>query len=201
MKKILLAPYFQLNKNNEQFYTFSSNWAEYLNYLQFETYFYSESILNLNSFDALVLPGSGDLYQTNKLMTEKKREKVEKKLIKFFINKKKPILTVCRGSLFISSINQSKITKIKNHVNRNHNISYLGGIINSNSFHNYQIKSKPKGFTIIGKTKDNCIEMLYNNSKNILSLMFHPERKNNSQKLINKLIKNFFNGTINFSSR
>ena len=48
----------------------------------------------------------------------------------------------------------------------------------------------PKGFEIIGATKDNNIEIALNKKK-FLGLMFHPERKNKDQLLINTLINKF----------
>ncbi len=199
-KKILLAPYIQSNKNNEQFFTFSYSLIKYLNKLNFKIFFYSKLDTKLKEFDALILPGSGDIFKISGLQEDKKREDIERKLLKYFISKKKPILTICRGSLFICSINNSKIIKIRNHVKKNHNVYLKKKTINVNSYHNYQIKNKPKGFKIIGRTNDGCIEIINNKSKNILSLMFHPERKNKSQKFINQQIKNFFNGINNISS-
>ena len=73
-------------------------------------------------------------------------------------------------------------------------------LINTNSFHNYQIKNKPNNFDVLGISKDKNLEILYNNSKKILSLMFHPERKNKSQSFIDNMLRCFINGNINFSS-
>ena len=121
-KKILLAPYIQSNKNNEQFYTFSYSLIKYLKELNFKIFFYSKLDTKLKEFDALILPGSGDIFKISGHQEDKKREDIERKLLKYFISKKKPILTICRGSLFICSINNSKIIKIRNHVNKNHNV-------------------------------------------------------------------------------
>ena len=63
--------------------------------------------------------------------------------------------------------------------------------INTNSFHKYGIKDLPKGFEIIGVTKDNYIEIALNEKKKFLGLMFHPERKNKDQIFINTLIGKF----------
>ena len=60
--------------------------------------------------------------------------------------------------------------------------------INVNSFHNYVILTLPKIFDVIVKHKDNTIELAYSKKFKILSMMFHPERKNRSQANINKLV-------------
>lgn len=198
-KNILLSPYLLMNKNFEQFYSFSDNWVRYLENLNLNINFYSDNIdYDLN--DALILPGTGDISKISKSSLEKKREKIEKKLISHFIKKKKPILTICRGSLFIASIHGSKISKISNHVKNDHDILCNNKAINTNSFHNYQIKNKPRNFEIIGVSNDRNIEIIYSKSKKILGLMFHPERKNKSQIFIDNMLKSFLNGNNNFSS-
>ena len=122
------------------------------------------------------------------------------KLIKHFVKRGKPILTICRGSLFVASTHGSKISKITNHVKKNHNIMCNNRLINTNSFHNFQIKNRPRNFEIIGVSKDRNVEMMYSNSKKILGLMFHPERKNKSQSFIDNMLKSFLNGNCDFSS-
>ena len=198
-KNILLAPYLLSNKNNEQFYSFSNNWIKYIKKLNFNINFYSENI-DYDESDGLILPGTGDIFKISKINLEKSREKIEKKLIKHFIKKKKPILTICRGSLFMASINGSKITKIKKHVRKNHIVMCNDRLINTNSFHNYQIKNKPKNFEILGISKDKNLEIIHNKSTKILGLMFHPERKNKSQIFIDNMLISFLNGNSNFSS-
>ena len=37
--------------------------------------------------DALILPGSGDIFKISKINIEKNREKIEKQLIRYFIKK------------------------------------------------------------------------------------------------------------------
>ncbi len=191
-KKILISPVIYQNLNKEKFFSFSSNWIKYLKKLNFIPYFFNNFKEKLDVYDGLLIPGTGEIFKISKLKLDKDRENIEKRLIKHFLNKNKPILTVCRGTLLISSINGSKIVKIKGHVKKIHDIKLNKNFIKTNSYHNYMILNKPKGFKVIGKTKDNCIEILQNNKKNILSLMFHPERKNFSQKYIDKMIKNFF---------
>ena len=91
----------------------------------------------------------------------------------------------------------SNIIKINNHQNKNHEVILRNSAllnkknINTNSFHKYGIKNLSKGFEIIGVTKDNNIEIALNKKKNFLGLMFHPERKNKDQLLINMLINKF----------
>ena len=133
--------------------------------LNFIPYFFNNFKEKLDVYDGLLIPGTGEIFKISKLKLDKDRENIEKRLIKHFLNKNKPILTVCRGTLLISSINGSKIVKIKGHVKKIHEIKLNKNFIKTNSYHNYMILNKPKGFKVIGKTKDNCIEILQNNKK------------------------------------
>ena len=54
------------------------------------------------------------------------------------------------------------------------------------------IKNLPKTFFFVEKCKDKTIEIAYSKKLKILNLMFHPERKNISQNIINKLIFSHF---------
>ena len=65
--------------------------------------------------------------------------------------------------------------------------------MNTNSFHNYGIKKLPNNFKSVGKAEDNSVEIAYAKKEKILGLMFHPERKNLSQSIVNKLVFNYFN--------
>ncbi len=58
-------------------------------------------------------------------------------------------------------------------------------------YHNYAIKNLSDKFFIIGKTIDNNIEIAINQKFEFLGLMFHPERKNQFNKFIKKMLKNF----------
>ena len=83
------------------------------------------------------------------------------------------------------------------HVRQNHNLKiYNSKFISQkklkvNSFHEYCIKKIPKNFKIISKASDNTIEIAEHKNKKILCLMFHPERKMGSKKVLMKSIKKF----------
>ena len=52
---------------------------------------------------------------------------------------------------------------------------------------------KPKKFNIVARHKDQSIEMAEHKHKRISCIMFHPERKNGSQKQVDNFFKLFFN--------
>ena len=86
--------------------------------------------------------------------------------------------------------------KISNHVNKKNDI-----YIYKNKYLNAKKNKCDLGiafdgdvsdkFSIIGKTIDNNIEIAIHQKAGILGLMFHPERKNSSDKIIKKMLKDF----------
>ena len=65
-------------------------------------------------------------------------------------------------------------------------------VLKVNSYHNYSVNQLPKFFDLITRSSDNSIEIAKSTKYKILSFMFHPERKNISQKQINKLVFSHF---------
>lgn len=157
------------------------------------------SINNIN-FDGLILSGGNDLYSIKKKKENLIRDKYELKLLKYAIKKSIPIVAVCRGFQFVNDFFGGSLKKIKNHTNKNHeiifnkNFSYVNKkkMLNTNSYHNYAIRKLADNFEKIAETDDNSIEIAFAKKEKILGLMFHPERENLSQLMINKLVFNYF---------
>ena len=197
MKKYLIAPILYNNKN-EIFQSVSLSLNKLLKEINidFEYHIY-EKKRDIKKFDGLILCGGGDIYTIKKNLLNKLRENKEKRLIKLFLLKKKKIFSVCRGFQLISEIYGSRLIKISNHVNKKNDIyiyknKYLNAKkINVTCYHNYAIKNLSDKFSIIGKTMDNNIEIAIHQKAGILGLMFHPERKNSSDKIIKKMLKDF----------
>ena len=101
---------------------------------------------------------------------------------------------MCRGSQLVGSIFNHKIIKVKDHVIKNHSLKIIKNSlikkkkIEVNSYHNYAIKDVSINFEIIAKHLDDTIEISYSRKDKILCLMFHPERQNNSQKILDNLV-------------
>ena len=72
--------------------------------------------------------GGGEIGKFSKRAIDHKRDIFEKKLLKSFTKKNKPVLAVCRGFQLIASLNSGKFSKSKNHVRKTH---YLKIIKNS----------------------------------------------------------------------
>jgi|ETNmetMinimDraft_33_1059910.scaffolds.fasta_scaffold03351_4 putative glutamine amidotransferase len=213
MKKIFIAPIKQKNKYSENEFSLTTNWIKLFNnigFFSFTTTGNKAAMIKKISveFDALVLCGGGEIYKFQKNYINLQRDKFEKKLIKNFLLKKKPILAVCRGFQLIASINNGKFEKSNKHVRETHKLKINKKSVfvrckklTTNSFHRNVLKSIGKKFTVVSRSNDGFIEIAENVDEKILCFMFHPERYNFSNKEIRKIIKNFIYGSSNFSSR
>ena len=204
MKKVLLTPYIFKNKYKKIVLSLNLEWFKYLKDLGFVTNFANPFIsidTQIKHMDMIIISGGGDLNNIKKTNVNLFRDRFEKKIINVAIKKKIPILAICRGFqlvTFLFSKNNKNYLKIKNHRNNNHFI-YLSKNnfltkkkkINVNSYHDRSIKKLNKNFIGIAYSKDKNIEIAYSNKYRILGLMFHPERKNKSQKEINNIIQKF----------
>ena len=182
-------PFFYLDKGWKKF--FKNNKKDY------KLYVTSMKLHQIKRFDCLIISGGGDIYSISKNQNDKYRDKLELKLIETFVKFNKPIILVCRGFQLIGTYYNNTLINIKYHVRVNHSIKIKKNSflpckrINTNSFHNYSFKKLNKFFSVIGRTKDQCIEIAKLKNKKILCTMFHPERYNQSQEKINKMIFNF----------
>ena len=161
-KKILLIPIFSKQKNIDFYFK------------KFKPSF------------VIISGGSNDIFSTSQ--ENILRRKNDLKLFKISIKKKIPILCVCYGFQYVTKLLGGKVIKSKRETKKNHFIYLNKKRLNVNSYHNYSVKKLPKYFEIIGVHKDNYIEIAYSKKLKLLCTMFHPERKNISQKHVNNLI-------------
>jgi|TARA_B100000780_G_C21102553_1_gene445002 gamma-glutamyl-gamma-aminobutyrate hydrolase PuuD len=203
MKSIVLSPKIIIDKHKKLNFLIDEDLLNFFNFLKFKIYPININkkkleLKNLKNADGLILAGGGDLFKYKRNNLNKIRDRYETKLFNYFLNRNKPILTICRGSQLVADINGIKLHKIKGHVGTKHilKINKSKYIKNEklevNSFHDYSIKDLPKNFSEIACTKDGSIEIIEHKTKKILCLMFHPERKMKSKKSILQSIKKFF---------
>ena len=201
MKNFLITPFLFKNKYKKIVFGLNYEWYEFakknnINLIIVSNKKELDEIFNIK-IHGLILSGGNDLTNIKKNKINSLREKNEIEIVKYIIKKKLLIIGICKGFQLFSKMCGSSVVKINNHQNKNHTVAIRNnGLLNkksmnTNSFHKYAVKNLPKGFEIIGVTKDNNIEITYNKKKNFLGLMFHPERKNKDQHLINSLISKF----------
>lgn len=202
MKKILISQNIKINQYGELIHIIEDNWYKYLSRKKviLIPVFDEKKIADVFKYakpDGVIFSGGNSLSKFHKNKENNIRDKFEKKLLIETFRRNIPVLGVCRGFQFIADYFGAKIKKTENHIKPNHRIVlsddiFLNQIINVNSYHNYSIKNLDRKFEIIGKHSDGSIEIARFKKKKVFCTMFHPERKNQSQKIIDKLIKKNF---------
>ena len=134
---------------------------------------------------SIILSGGNDI--GNFLL----RDKTEYLLLDYAVEKKIPVLGICRGMQIMSSWAGTKLKKVEGHIRKRHKIK---GIINKevNSYHTYSLTECPKGFEIIASSEDGEIEAIRHRTLPFEGWMWHPEREtsfNNDD--INRVINLF----------
>ena len=204
MHNILITQKVFIDKHNQINWSLENNWFKFFSQkkvnlipLNFNTN-NKKKLLALKP-KGLILSGGNDLYDVIKLKENLIRDIHEKELLKLTIKNKIPILAVCRGFQFVAKFFKCKIFKTANHVRSTHTLKINNKVFSSkvkilkvNSYHNYAVSQLPEHFNLIVRSSDNSIEIAKSNKYKILSFMFHPERRNISQKKINKIVFSHF---------
>ena len=111
-------------------------------------------------------------------------DELDKQIIAYAINSKKPLLGICRGlqsinvfsggSLFqdISSSHQGSFHKVQTFPNR---LLSFPKIIEVNSYHHQAIKRIAADYQIIAQHQDGTIEAIIHKNLPILAVQWHPE--------------------------
>lgn len=156
-----------------------------------------------DEYDGLILSGGSDIHPSyyneeinNAVNIDELRDEAEFKLIKAFVEKKKPILGICRGyqalnvafggSLYQHISNANEHSSFVSGVDLVHDItvaedSYLynlyGKKFSVNSAHHQAIKKLGEGFRVIATAHDGVtIEAIEHNKLPIIGVQWHPER-------------------------
>ena len=204
MKKIFITPKIDYDKHNQSQTIINTEWYNYLSKLKYQAYsgYFKEEkdlIIISKNFDGLILSGGGEIFGKEKKLKNKLRDEFEIRLLKNFTKVEKPILCICRGFQLLGTKNNSKLVKTRNHIKTNHKIyntkkSNIFNVreLNTNSFHKYMFKKLDKNFEVFYVSKDKSVEIAKIKNKKIFCFMFHPERKNQSQKNIDLFLKKIF---------
>ena len=143
---------------------------------------------------AIVLSGGNDIGLFSL------RDKTEYLILDYALEKKIPVLGICRGMQIMSRWAGTKLKRVEGHIRKRHN---LKGEIKKevNSYHAYSIAECPKGFKILALSEDGEIEAIRHSSLPLEGWMWHPEREYKfSNDDINRL-KNYLNESNNISCR
>ena len=162
----------------------SRNIKEYLNQL------------NLNS---ILLSGGNSIASLDPTINDAapERDAFEIALLSFALNKKLPVIGICRGMQVINYFLGGKLKKTDNQVNIYHKIRKITQNYHLpkkvNSYHKYVIplKNISDQLTPLALDDDDNVEAFISKEKNILGLMWHPERDKPFDKKTIALISNF----------
>lgn len=122
------------------------------------------------------------------------RDKTEKKIYQWAIQRSISLFGICRGMQIICQINGVNLKHVSNHVSVKHkiNLSNQKQLITRKSFHDFAIKDCPNDFKITHYTSDGVIEGIEHNSKSIKAIMWHPEREDFFCEYDKEMIKDFY---------
>jgi putative glutamine amidotransferase len=160
---------------------------------------------NVKIFDGYILSGgkmSSELDNTCSPFYHhcKLREEFEKDLLNFAMEGNRAILGICRGFQMMNLNFGGSITKVDDHVGKDHLIFPINNGHNVkfppvvNSYHNYAIPSLGLGsvFEALAVDSDGNIEFAKHESCEILGVMWHPERDNLVKNREHNFLREFF---------
>lgn len=192
-------------KFNEKRDAISHDWVHLLEKANILPIFIPNTLKNTKKFleemklDGVIMSG-GDNKGDNIY-----RDRTEKEIIEFVMEKEIPLLGICRGMQVINDFFGGKqiTTNDLKHVKKNHKILIIENEVQKyfqkkeievNSFHNNLIEKNTVGKDIeifaISEI-DNTVEGFYHKKFPILGIMWHPERKSTTSHEI-ELMKIFY---------
>ena len=149
--------------------------------------------------DAIILSGGNSIASLNPESPDAapERDDFEKAIISTALEINIPIIGVCRGMQVLNLAMGGSLASIHGHVGQRHPIiSKIKGFNlpkTVNSFHNYCVPNKGLAESLqpLAYDEDGNIEAFYDISRNILGIMWHPEREDIFINLDIQLFKRF----------
>ena len=184
----------------------SHDWTSLLEELGFVSVHIPNTLKNLGDFleemnlDGIVLSGGDNIGEN------KNRDETEKKLLTYALEKKLPVIGVCRGMQLINnyfggnlSVDDSTV-----HLARKHEIEitdekfsslFSSSSFDVNSYHKNLIPADNIGSTLkpfAMHNKDNSVEGFFHEKFPIIGVMWHPEREPdiNNKLMLSTFFKN-----------
>lgn len=200
LKKVYITPFFQKNKFGKIVYSLNEEWFKYLNKFGFNTEIltpFNLEYMKLQKNYGVIISGGGDISKFVNNEQNILRDKFEIKIIKHCYENKIKIIGICRGMQLFASLYKCKFRINKKHIKKNNlqhkiKINKSFGLktkyITVNSHHRYCLENTPNPIEQIGLANDKTIEIISTPKKIFLGLMFHPERKNINQKIVDKIV-------------
>lgn len=175
-------------------------WAPLLWHLGYVPVALSNSLTDVQSYlEALNLSGF-ILSGGNDIGSAPDRDRLEKGVLDFSLERRLPVLGVCRGMQFINDYCGGSLVKVSGHVATRH--SLVGrwakdhGFGNVNSYHSQAIleDTLSEYLVSLAESEDGIVEALRHKTLPWLGIMWHPEREQVASESDLALLKNHFNG-------
>ena len=142
---------------------------------------------NPNKYNVLIISGGNSLFKKTK--KDKIRYSLTQKILAKALKTKIFIIGICYGQFLAQKFKSKLVFNNKNHIGL-HKIKFNNKHIVVNSYHDTVIKKLGKDLISEGIAEDNSIELFQHTKKNIIGIMWHPERYKKVKKIDQKIFQN-----------
>lgn len=127
--------------------------------------------------DLLVISGGNTLTRFSKKIGDFERYNSNLRILKKCLKLNIKILGICYGAQLIANYFKGNFSHTKKHVGK-HKIfnTKRNQTLVVNSYHNYKITKISNEFEILYRSLDDSIESFISKKKNVMGIMWHPER-------------------------
>ena len=142
---------------------------------------YAESLGE--NLSGVILSGGNDLNSLNPNPLSAMRDEYEAQILTHCLQHNLPLLGICRGAQMIAHYFGAKLESLNGHIG-NHQVFDIssGERFETNSFHNYGVRTLSDCLESLVEVEDSSIEAFKHKHKPIFALMWHIERKNGMEK-------------------
>lgn len=147
----------------------------------------------LQEIDGVILSGGNDLSSVCDDECSLQRDIYERDVISQCLEKRIPLLGICRGAQLIAEYFHSKIVKVNGHI-APHQIVWHDNhqSLQVNSYHYYAIKRLGCDLRAMATSCDGYIEAFVHKQYPIFGAMWHPEREGDVISESSEIFFNFF---------
>lgn len=171
--------------------------------------------LDTFDLDGIVLTSGNDLSGLdNPTNPAPERDRFERGALEWALASNLPVLGVCRGLELVNDYFGGSLTNVSDHVATEHPVSFstssltvpglstqlqLPNCVRTNSYHNYAISRDTLADDLrpVGTTSDGTIECLCHRKRQVVGIMWHPERETPSTDLDRQLFHALFGDANN----
>ena len=154
----------------------------------------AEKILASTPLNGIVLTGGNDLVAYGGDAPE--RDETEQFLLQYALDKKTPLLGVCRGMQIIQYFYGIELVQVQGHSATKHKLMMDGNLISVNSYHNFGATETRDPLEVWATSEDGVIEAVRHNAASITGVMWHPERNRPFEEHDVSLIKKLFDNKM-----